>query len=159
MRQFLYLLRNNGLSLNNTLNAIDNTISPNCTFCRILDRDTNNRDSFAHFFRECPITIRLLEGWCTIFEPLLDINSPSFQVFYWYGSCPDIAPNHTATPLLVDSFKYVRGKFKKRKKIPNVISFKRELIFTLENICLISRKVRASIANSNFSANFLPVLG
>ena len=55
MRQFLYLLRNNGLMLNNRLNAIDETVSPYCTFCRIIDRASAERDGFLHFFRNGPV--------------------------------------------------------------------------------------------------------
>ena len=49
MRNFIYLLRINGLMLNNRLNAFDPTISPICTFCKILDRESRNRDGLAHF--------------------------------------------------------------------------------------------------------------
>ena len=56
----MYLLRNNGLMLNNRLNAFDDTVSPNCTFCRIVDRDAAPRDGFLHFFFYCPVTLLLL---------------------------------------------------------------------------------------------------
>ena len=55
MRNFLFLLRNNTLPLNNRINAFDAQISPMCTFCRIAYRDTLNRDSFEHFFIAAPI--------------------------------------------------------------------------------------------------------
>ena len=85
MRNFLYLLRSNGLLLNNHLNAFDPTVSPNCSFCRIIDRNAAPRDGFLHLFYECPITNRLLQQWCGLFEPQLQINDPSFRNFYRYG--------------------------------------------------------------------------
>ena len=159
MRQFLFLLRNNGIMLNNRLNAIDDTVSPYCTFCKIINRDTVTRDSFLHFFRNCPVTARLLEVWSSLFEPIQQINSPSFQALYWYGVCPGNIADNGYTLLVVDSFKYVLWKFKKRKKIPNLISFNREYFFTLSNISNMSKKVRLGISNSNFLTNFLPGLG
>ena len=81
MRNFLYLLRNNGLTLNNRLNAFDPTISAKCSFCRIVDRDTAPRDSFFNFFYDCKITTRLLQQWCAIFEPPLQINPPLLGSF------------------------------------------------------------------------------
>ena len=84
MRNFLYLLRTNGLLLNNRLNTIDPTVSPHCTFCRILNRQTAPRDSFLHFFYDCAITNRLLQRWCGLFEPPLQLNDFSFRNFYWY---------------------------------------------------------------------------
>ena len=63
LRNFLFLLRNNSLPLNNRVNAFDNNVSPLCTFCRIIDRDTRVRDSFVHFFYSCPVTNNLLFQW------------------------------------------------------------------------------------------------
>ena len=79
MRNFLYLLRNNGLMLNNRLNAFDRTVSPNCTFCRIVDREAAPRDGFLHFFYDCPVTFRLMSQLCNIFE--LPLNRPEFQEY------------------------------------------------------------------------------
>ena len=69
MRNFLFLLRNNTLPLNNRIHAFDNQISPMCTFCRIADRDTVNRDSFSHFFFSCPFTNNILLQWSRALEP------------------------------------------------------------------------------------------
>ena len=126
---------------------------------KIINRDTVTRDSFLHFFRNCPVTARLLEVWSSLFEPIQQINSPSFQALYWYGVCPGNIADNGYTLLVVDSFKYVLWKFKKRKKIPNLISFNREYFFTLSNISNMSKKVRLGISNSNFLTNFLPGLG
>ena len=106
MQQFLYLLRNDGLMLNNRLNAIDDTVSPYCTFCKIIDRDTVTRDGFLHFFRSCPVTVRLLEGRSALFELTQHTYSPSFQALYWYGVCPEKIANSGYTLLVVDCFKY-----------------------------------------------------
>ena len=50
LRNFLFLLCNNSLPLNNRLNAFDPEVQPSCNFCRIIDRETAPRDGFYHFF-------------------------------------------------------------------------------------------------------------
>ena len=66
---FLFLLRNNSLPLNNRVNAFDNDVSPLFTFCRIIDRDKRARDSFVHFFYNCPVTNNLLFQWTRALVP------------------------------------------------------------------------------------------
>ena len=80
MQNFLFLLRNNTLPLNNRIHAFDNQISPMCTFCRIADRDSANRDSFSHFFFSCPFTNNILLQWSRALEPAPDINTEDFKV-------------------------------------------------------------------------------
>ena len=160
MRNFLYLLRNNGLMLNNRLNAIDNTVSPFCTFCKIIDRETNTRDSFSHFFRDCAVTRRLLTVWCTKFEPPIDGNSPEFDQLYWYGTAPaGVEDNVMLNTLIVDSTKYVLWKFKNRRTIPNSIVFLNEIGAVLTNIRWLSPKIDNKLVGYNFVANFLQALG
>ena len=118
-RNFLYLLRTNGLMLNNRLNAIDPTVPVTCNFCRIIDRDTEQRDSFPHFFFTCPTTNRLLGQWCTNFEPQINLDSEDFIKLYWYRIPPEGIPASELIPLISDLFKFILWKFKSRKKIPN----------------------------------------
>ena len=159
MRNFLYLFRNNGLPLNNRINAFDPTVSPTCTFCRIIDRETETRDSFLHFFQDCPVTSRLLEHWCNVFEPPLRFNDPSFRNFYWYGYMEDEPDGSMSLAFVVDTFKYVLWKFKKRKKIPNFPALQREIEFIISIASTLSRKIRSGIVNNNMIANFLQAQG
>ena len=159
MRNFLYWLRNNGLPLNNRLNAFYPTVSPKCSFCRIVNRDTAPRDGFLHLFYECQITSRLLQQWCAIFEPPLQINDPSFRQFYWYGINP-VEENGSALVIFIsDTFKYVLWKFKQRKKIPNFQAFIGEEFFIVQTAANNSQKIRCGIAENNMIANFLQARG
>ena len=63
LRNFLFLLCNDSLPLNNRLNAFDPEVQPSCNFCRIIDRETAPWDGFYHFFFSCPISNRLLREW------------------------------------------------------------------------------------------------
>ena len=159
MRNFLFLLRNNALSLNNRLNAWDPDISPYCTFCRIIDRDTRIRDGFLHFFFECPVTFRLLQQWGAIFEPPFNPNLPSFLQLYWYGSVEDQPFNPTAIIFICDCFKYVLWKFKQRRKIPNFVSFRSQLLEIIYNSSCMNKSLKLGIQNNNLIANFLQARG
>ena len=159
MRNFLYLLRTNGLLLNNRLNTIDPTVSPHCTFCRIVDRQTAPRDRFLHFFYDCAITNRLLQRWCGLFEPPLQLNDFSFRNFYWYGTTDNDANGSTPQVLIADTFKYVLRKFKKRKKIPNFPTFIDEVFFVIWSAAQMSPKIEFGINNNNIIANFFQAKG
>ena len=111
-RNFLYLLRTNGLMLNNRLNAIDPTVPVTCNFCWIIDRDTEQRNSFPHFFYTCHISNRLLGQWCTNFEPQIDLDSEDFIKLYWYGIPPEGIPASELIPLISDLFNFILWKFK-----------------------------------------------
>ena len=159
MRNFLFLLRNNTLPLNNRIHAFDNQISPMCTFCRIADRDTVNRDSFSHFFFSCPFTNNILLQWSRALEPAPDINAEEFKVLYWYGSGNLTTNTSDIVCLLMDTFKYCLWKAKQRKRLPNPITIIRECKFLISIMCLQNRKLRDRIRNTNLITNFLQARG
>ena len=146
--------------LNNRLNAFDPTISPICTFCKILDRDTRHRDGHAHFFMECAITSRLLNVWGSKFEPQVSLINPGFFSLYWYGIPPAGGGEQILLNLLTaESFRYVLWKYKIRRKIPNTNAFFAELSAVLEQICRMSLTIRTLFHGYNFVANFLQAIG
>ena len=159
MQNFLFLLRNNTLPLNNRIHAFDNQISPMCTFCRIADRDTANRDSFSHFFFSCPFTNNILLQWSHALEPAPDINTEEFKVLYWYGSGNLTTDTSGIVCLLMDTFKYCLWKAKQRKRLPNPITIIRECEFLISIMCLQNRKLRDRIRNTNLITNFLQARG
>jgi hypothetical protein len=61
-REFSFKCRNNYLPLNNRIAAFDNTVNPNCTFCRIRDHATVTRESFNHIFFSCPSVSIILDS-------------------------------------------------------------------------------------------------
>ena len=159
MRNFLFLLRNNTLPLNNRINAFDAQISPMCTFCRIADRDTLNRDSFEHFFYSCPYSRNLLLQWSRALEPAPDIDSEDFRYLYWYGTGNLTSDESGTVCLAMDTFKYVLWKSKLRKRIPNITTVKRETEFLISLICLQSRKTGFRFRNINLVANYFQARG
>jgi hypothetical protein len=61
LKFFIFQCRFNYLPTNNRLHAYRPEIDPRCTFCRINDDSTDARDSFVHFFYNCPTTTSLLK--------------------------------------------------------------------------------------------------
>ena len=159
VRNFLFLLRNNSLSLNNRLNAFDENVSPFCTFCRIIDGETATRDSFNHFFFSCPVTNNLLLQWTRELNPAPDINSLDFKQLYWFGSGTLSYDESGSVALCMDLFKYVIWKSKLRRRLPNFIYVLREFTFLVETACTLSRKFTLRLQNNNLLANFLPARG
>ena len=111
--------------------------------------------SHAH----CPVTLRLLEQWCNIFEPPLDLNSESFEQLYWYGVAPDGQFETFLLSLILDCFKYVLWKFKTKKRISNFPMFIQENYSIINNMANMSKKVKLGISGNNFMTNFLQALG
>ena len=153
-RNFLYLLRTNGLMLNNRLNAFDQTVPVTCTFCRIVDRETAQRESFSHFFLDCPITSRLLSQWCLNFEPQVAPGHADFKKLYWYGVPPDDIQPTDLIPIISDLFKYILWKYKVRKKIPNYPAFLAEYRFSISTMTAQNVRARLTLLNHNFITNF-----
>ena len=157
-RNFLFHLRNNSLPLNNRLNAFDQDVSPSCSFCRIIDRETAPRDSFYHFFFRCPVTNRLLRGWAELMEPVPDTESPEFANFYWFGVSGEDTQSRFL-PLIPDLFKYCLWKFKLKRKIPNLNVLLNEFEFLLEIFTTASRQLRNGLGQVNLISNFLQARG
>ena len=156
-REFLFRQRNNQLMTNLRLNAFDNTISKNCTFCRI--RNMVADETFEHLFFSCPTTRILLQHLVLAFEPIPDLDVDIFLNMYWYGIYEE-NPQYEKTILLIfDLFRYCLWKVKKKRSIPNKQRFLDEYKFVLLSCTFSNLKLRASIENCNLVANLLPAQG
>ena len=158
-RNFLFLLRNNSLPLNNRINAFYNTVSPLCSFCRIVNRDTTPRESFSHFFLTCPITWNLIFQWTRSLNLAPDIETLDFQNLFWYGTVNLTSDDSGTTALIMDLFKYVLWKSKLRRRLPNHLSLSKELKFIIEISCFQSQKLRHRLLNNNLLANLFQAQG
>jgi hypothetical protein len=166
VRDFIFKLRNNDLSLNNRLNSYDDTVDPRCNFCRILNSDTTSRDGLNHAFYDCPTTRSLLSTLIARCEPVPDINSRIFRQLYWYGTGitdeedESYTPNSNIAGLVVfDIFRYTIWTFRCKRKVPNVISFFREFDFSIALMLRKSRWITEIVAANNMFSNFLQARG
>ena len=130
-----------------------------CTFCRIADRDTVNRDSFEHLFYSCPYSRNLLLQWSCALEPAPDINSEDFRYLYWYGTGNLTTDISGTVCLAMDTFKYVLWKAKQQKRIPNISTVIRESEFLISLICLQSKKTGLLFCNITLISNYFQARG
>ena len=129
-------------------------------FAGLLTGTRESEMASGTFFFYCPVTFRLLQQWGAIFEPPFNPNHPSFLQLYWYGAV-DEEPhfNPTAIIFICDCFKYVLWKFKQRRKIPNFVSFRSQLLGIIYNSSCLNKSLKLGIQNNNLIANFLQARG
>ncbi len=90
LKEFLYQMRNNQLGLNARVSHFNDKCTDKCTFCRILNKQTTNRETFIHLFLTCPITSRILGQFLTdYFIDTPEANSKNqdfcFFLLVWYN--------------------------------------------------------------------------
>ena len=166
IRNFLYKLRNNDLSLNNRLNSYDSNVDPRCTFCRIVGPDRTVRDGLNHAFLKCYTSDKLLREVVKRCEPVPDIETQEFRQVFWYGSAitedddTEFTNNSNLAGLIIfDLFKYTVWKFRIRRKVPNSVAFLREFDFTLNIVTTGSKRIKDLISAQNMFSNFVRALG
>jgi hypothetical protein len=130
LREFLFKLRNNQLSLNNRINAFDPNIDPRCTFCRIADNMTRIRESFRHVFFSCPFTTNILNDTLAFFFELV-LTQEEFVDFYWSGTLADNDNLQNFFIFFWDMVRFVVYRYKTFRRNPNPTMTGRDIIFQL----------------------------
>jgi hypothetical protein len=161
LKFFIFQCRFNYLPTNNRLHAYRPEIDPRCTFCRINDDSTDARDSFVHFFYNCPTTTSLLkEFFKKIDIPFNDdINT---RDIYWYGiyDKDDMCVNTlTCFNLVFDVFRYILYKFKLRKVLPMFADIYDQVKFVLKNIGNANNKIKRELSKNKNLAIISQALG
>jgi hypothetical protein len=157
LKTFKYNCRFNCLPLNNRLNANRPEIDSRCTFCtfcRIKNNDTTQRDGFKHLFFSCPTTFDILQEVIN----LLQIDGVDIRPLYWFG----INENNRAQSIWVlffDVFRFAIYKFKLKKHVPNKNSFLAEFNFHLKRLCLVNKKIKNEFFAQLELARFLQAIG
>ena len=124
-----------------------------------MNRETRTRDSFQHFFLNCPVTNNLLFQWTRELNLTPDINTPEFRNIYWLGQNETTEDPSGTIGIVMDTFKYVLWKFKQRRHLPNFISLSREITFLLNIACIRNQYFRHKSVNINLIANLFQAPG
>jgi hypothetical protein len=157
VREFIFKFRYNYLGLNNRVNAFIRDADPRCTFCRIRDNDTVNRDSLAHFFKNCATTSNLITQMRQKYFRN-KINDEDFAEHYWYGT--GTGTEHQSINLLVwDLFRFVLYQFKQRRTVPNFVTFDKEFLFYIGITITSNSHLREKIRHVRLYENLLQALG
>jgi len=158
-REFVFKQRNNQLRTNNRLHAIDHNIDPRCSFCRIIDNDTNTRETFGHLFFTCPVTSALLNALAQKLEPRIPTDSELFKNLYWYGRFDENTAIESVLLLFFDTVRFLIWKFRYRRKVPNWLMLERELKFTLVCVFNLNQSIKTKAESANIISNLLPARG
>jgi len=144
-RSMLFFEQNNTLPTNARLHSFNNNMNPKCTFCRIIDREGAERESFNHLFYTCPVTKNLIGRIISDCNDVPAYDSNDFKKMYWYGIFINDEENVDAYLIFFSLFRTLLYRYKLRRKIPNPDCFKREFMFALSCIMVnrsLNRKYR-----------------
>jgi hypothetical protein len=159
-RDFIFKFRNNYLALNNRVNAYNQQVDPRCTFCRIRDPATVQRESLSHTFYDCPTSSNAINHVIiTIFNH--NLNAEEKKEFYWNGAHPDPELRHCKDYLLLiwDLVRYIIYQYKQKRVVPNHIMILNDLIFCIRTTLMVKRQFRHMVANVNSLADLAQALG
>jgi len=157
LRSFLFKERNNSLPLNNrTANFLQN-INDTCSFCRIINPETRQRESFNHLFLDCPVTRTVLNGFLRLSQIRIQGNDPNLKNSYWYG----IGNGTLDKDILIifEVFRFCIWKAKTRKKIPTALTVIEQSRDIFHTIGTLKPSIVISIQRNNICSNFLQARG
>ncbi len=156
-REFMYLERNNFLRVGAIAIHIWNNVDDRCTFCRILNPDTVNRETFNHIFRSCPVTNNLLRGLTRTLGLLYTADMEGFASMYWLGI--KNGKFHLDLFLIFEMFRHCIWTFKKRRIIPTQIVFAQNFKSDLNTVKLMKQSLFQDIVTHFDNAIFLQAMG
>jgi hypothetical protein len=145
IKTFIYNCRFNCLPLNNRLNAYMHEIDDRCSFCKIIDNLTTQREGFLHVFLKCPTTKKILNSVIDKIDLNLGIDSDDFLKLYWFGISENGGHSQITWLIFFDIFRHVLFKFKFKKNIPNNDSFLRDFCTSLSKLCVASKKFKENL--------------
>jgi hypothetical protein len=157
LREFLFLERNNCLKVGNRAVHYVANASDKCSFCKTINPETANRESYLHLFKSCPITANVLRGLMRTTGILYGPDMDNYSVMYWFG----MKDGEFSLPifLIFAIARHVIWKFKIRKMFPSHQHYAGVFLSYLKTIRYVRPQLFDSI-KSNFNVDlFLQALG
>jgi hypothetical protein len=164
-RQFIFYNRYNYLPTNNRLNSYYKDVDPRCTYCKIIDSDSNMRDSYAHCFLACPTSVRFINVINSKLGIRLEVDSDGFKRLFWFGIPPqnnsfkDDLNNTLGFQMVYDIFRYIFFKNRKRCRIPTEEEFLAVYKFFFVNLYNANKKLANILNQVLLLRNFLQARG
>jgi hypothetical protein len=157
LREFLFKERNNCLPLGNRLGHFIENVNERCSFCRIINPETNQRESFTHLFMDCPVTRTALNGFLRINRSWIQGNYPELKNAYWYGIVNGELDKNVG--MIFSLFRFCIWKCKIRKKVPTALAVHSLVSTFVRLITTLKPKIYQSILHGNIFANLLQARG
>jgi hypothetical protein len=134
-------------------------IDARCTFCKILNKTTIQRDGYKHLFFSCDVTRRLLKSVIFNIDLDIDIDSDEFKNLYWFGI--NDGPNFSPKVWIVfwDLCRYSIYRYKLKKNIPNDAGFLKELCLHLGKTFLAKKNFKKAFDAQRELAWFSRAIG
>jgi exonuclease III len=159
LKTFIYNNRFNCLPLNNRLNAYRPEIDARCSFCRIVDRMTTEREGYKHIFFSCRSVSVLIDATLDKIALNLGKNSAEFWNLYWFGERGGDSHSKIVWLLFFDVFRYTIYKYKMKKNIPNADFFLRDFCFVLTKLTEVNKKFKSKFLSQQELAWFTRAIG
>jgi hypothetical protein len=127
-----------------------------CFLCKCAGGPAVGRETFAHFFRTCKVTAKLILRFNIFFKVVWDVPDFDFNKIYWLGDVNGQLDRGTL--LMYDIFRYQLWAMKQRR----VVDFDMLITNTinmLRTIFSISPSLRTSFAKNNSLAGIVQATG
>jgi hypothetical protein len=157
IREFIFKERNNCLALNNRAAHYVQNLSDKCSFCRIINQETNTRESFSHLFFDCPISNLVLNGFLRISGLRVLGNDQNIRNIYWNGIVNGSVNKELF--LINNIFRYCIWKSKIRKMVPRARNILNSVSNILTTVLLIKPDLREKFQSNYIRAPFLQAMG
>jgi hypothetical protein len=141
IKTFLFKLHHNILGLNSRVSHINASRDPACTFCLKAKNLPAERETFQHFFWECPTTNSLI---IKFFENFFRADIPVTKELFLYGTALGVKYNNT-TGIVCAIFQYTLWEIKLKKRLPTWPLVKNEFFYNLNTALGASKKFRQQI--------------
>jgi hypothetical protein len=147
IKTFFFKLHHNILGLNSRVYHINASRDPSCTFCLKSVNLPAERETFDHFFWNCPTSATLIK---TFFNIYFRQGSWVKKTVFFTGTV-DEEKNIFSPPILFicSLLKYILWFFKLKKKLPNWPSFNSEFLYHFNILMASSWKLNEIVNGCN----------
>jgi hypothetical protein len=150
IKTFLFKLHHNILGLNSRINHINANRDPACTFCLKANNLPAERETFQHFFWECPTSNNLI---IKFLENFFRADLPASKELFLYGTALGMQYNNT-TGIVCGIFQYTFWAIKLKKRFPTWPLVKNEFLYHLNTALGASKKFKQQILTCNLHKQY-----
>jgi hypothetical protein len=159
LKAFSFKFRNNILPLSNRIANFDQNADPICRFCRIIDEESVQRESFSHCFYDCDTVNNFIYRFNREFFG--EVDPDRIKTGYWFGYYrnTDSLSRQGTNNVIFDIFRFIIFKAKTRNILPTYMDVRQQTIFLIKTTLFNNFRLRAILTNDGWYARILPALG
>jgi hypothetical protein len=152
IKSFFFKLHHNILGLNSRVQHINAARDPSCTFCLKSANLPAERESFEHFFWNCPTSAALINKFFNIYFR----QGTWVKKTVFFTGIVDEEKKVFSLPIffICSLLKYILWVFKLKKKLPNWPSFNSEFLYHFNILMASSLKLSDVINGCNLLRHY-----